>query len=82
MIWRAACLSEKRSEIGALGPLVLNEDGSVQISYGGMLSFRAELLQKLSEKEENLANRRRGRGRHRGRAVSGMSKGGERAMER
>jgi GT2 family glycosyltransferase len=38
---------QKRSEIGALGPLVLNEDGSVQISYGVMLSFRAELLQKL-----------------------------------
>jgi GT2 family glycosyltransferase len=40
-------IMQKRSEIGALGPLLLNEDGSVQISYGRMLSFHAEIVQKL-----------------------------------
>jgi GT2 family glycosyltransferase len=37
----------ERPQVGALGPLLRNEDGSVQISYGRMMSFHAEVLQKL-----------------------------------
>ena len=40
-------LIKARPEVGALGPLLRNADGSVQISYGRMIGFRAELLQKL-----------------------------------
>jgi GT2 family glycosyltransferase len=40
-------IATERPEIGALGPRLSNEDGSVQISYGRMLCFHAELLQKL-----------------------------------
>jgi hypothetical protein len=38
---------KERPDVGILGPLLLNEDGSVQISYGGMISIHAELLQKF-----------------------------------
>jgi hypothetical protein len=40
-------LMQERDEVGALGPLLRNADGSVQISYGRMIGFRAEFLQKL-----------------------------------
>jgi len=40
-------LIKARPDVGALGPLLRNADGSVQISYGRMIGFRAELLQKL-----------------------------------
>jgi GT2 family glycosyltransferase len=40
-------IMREKPEIGALGPLLRNEDGSVQISYGRMISFHAEIQQKL-----------------------------------
>lgn len=40
-------LMKERPDVGALGPLLRNADGSVQISYGRMIGFRAELVQKL-----------------------------------
>ncbi len=40
-------IMQERPEVGALGPMTRNEDGSVQISYGRMISFHAELMQKI-----------------------------------
>ncbi|MFQ5791039.1 MAG: glycosyltransferase family 2 protein [Acidobacteriota bacterium] len=40
-------IMKARPEVGVVGPLLRNEDGSVQISYGRMISFRAELVQKF-----------------------------------
>jgi GT2 family glycosyltransferase len=40
-------IMEERPQVGVLGPLTRNEDGSVQISYGRMISFHAELIQKV-----------------------------------
>jgi len=41
---------QERPEVAVLGPLLRNEDGSVQISYGRMLSFHAEAVQKFLSK--------------------------------
>ena len=36
-----------RPDVGVLGPLLRNEDGSVQISYGRMISLHAEAIQRF-----------------------------------
>ncbi len=50
-------IMEERPDVGVLGPLLRNEDGSVQISYGDMLNFRAEASQKLLSKFYERGNR-------------------------
>ena len=43
-----ALMNEQRNaNVGALGPLLKNADGSIQMSFGNMLSLSAELHQKL-----------------------------------
>ena len=43
-----ALMSEQRNaNVGALGPLLKNADGSIQMSFGSMLSLFAELRQKI-----------------------------------
>ncbi|HEX9726365.1 MAG TPA: glycosyltransferase family 2 protein [Vicinamibacteria bacterium] len=41
---------QEKPEVGVLGPLLRNEDGSVQISYGRMISFHAEAIQRFLTK--------------------------------
>ena len=40
-------IMKEKPDVGVLGPLLRNEDGSVQISYGDMINFRAQAIQKL-----------------------------------
>jgi GT2 family glycosyltransferase len=40
-------IMQERPEVGVLGPLTRNDDGSVQLSYGRMISFHTELLQRM-----------------------------------
>ena len=43
-----ALMNEQRhANVGALGPLLKNADGSIQMSFGNMLSLSAELRQKI-----------------------------------
>ena len=43
-----ALMNEQRhANVGALGPLLKNADGSIQMSFGNMLSLSAELHQKI-----------------------------------
>ena len=43
-----ALMSEQRhANVGALGPLLKNADGSIQMSFGNMMSLSAELHQKI-----------------------------------
>jgi len=44
---RMLVLMRTRTELGALGPLLRNDDGSVQMSFGSMLSPTSELGQKI-----------------------------------
>jgi GT2 family glycosyltransferase len=50
-------IMKERPDVGVLGPLLRNEDGSVQISYGDMINFRAEASQKLLSKFYEGGNR-------------------------
>ena len=50
-------MMRERPELGVLGPLLRNEDGSIQISYGRTLSLHAELLQKLLSARYEAGNR-------------------------
>ncbi len=50
-------IMEERPQVGVLGPLTRNEDGSVQISYGRMISFHAELIQKVLSAGYEAGNR-------------------------
>jgi hypothetical protein len=43
---RMVAILESRRDVGALGPKLRYEDGAVQISFGKMLSFTSEFLQK------------------------------------
>lgn len=58
---RMVAIMNDRGDIGALGPLLKNADGSIQMSFGNMLSLSAELRQKLLN-----AGYRNGRGPLRG----------------
>ncbi len=40
-------LMKKRHDVGAVGPLLRNEDGTVQISYGAMVDLHTEMWQRL-----------------------------------
>ena len=44
---RLVALMTDRDDVGALGPLLRNADGSIQMSFGKMLSLSAELHQKI-----------------------------------
>lgn len=44
---RMVAIMNDRDDIGALGPLLKNADGSIQMSFGDMLSLSAELRQKI-----------------------------------
>ena len=50
-------IMKERPDIGVLGPLLRNEDGSVQISYGDMINFHAEANQKILSKFYQSGNR-------------------------
>ncbi len=50
-------IMKERPDVGVLGPLLRNEDGSVQISYGDMINFRAEAYQKLLSRLYEGGNR-------------------------
>ena len=43
---RMADFMNERTQVGALGPLLLNEDGSVQMSFGRMHGLVSEFIQK------------------------------------
>lgn len=58
---RMVAIMNDRGDVGALGPRLKNADGSIQMSFGNMLSFSAELRQKLLN-----AGYRNGRGPLRG----------------
>jgi hypothetical protein len=58
---RLVAIMNYRGDIGALGPLLKNADGSIQMSFGNMLSLSAELRQKILN-----AGYRNGRGPLRG----------------
>ena len=58
---RIVALMNDRDDVGALGPLLKNADGSIQMSFGNMLSLSAELRQKFLN-----AGYRNGRGPLRG----------------
>ena len=58
---RMVALMNDRDDLGALGPLLKNADGSIQMSFGKMLSLSAELRQKFLN-----AGYRNGRGPLRG----------------
>jgi hypothetical protein len=44
---RMVSLMSERDDIGVLGPLLRNTDGSIQMSFGNMMSLSGELRQKL-----------------------------------
>lgn len=46
-----------RPDVGALGPRLRSEDGSVQVSFGKMVGFRAEAVQKLLQRSCQSGNR-------------------------
>jgi GT2 family glycosyltransferase len=47
-------LIKERDDVGIIGPLLRNEDGTVQISYGDMVGLRTEMQQKrLSARYES-----------------------------
>ncbi len=50
-------IMKERPDVGVLGPLLRNEDGSVQISYGDMINFRTEARQKMLSKFYESGNR-------------------------
>jgi GT2 family glycosyltransferase len=50
-------IMRERPEVGVLGPLLRNGDDSVQISYGSMISFHAEAMQKFLSKRYERGNR-------------------------
>ena len=50
-------IMKETPDVGVLGPLLRNEDDSVQISYGDMINFRAEASQKLLSKFYENGNR-------------------------
>ncbi|MGH9462604.1 MAG: glycosyltransferase family 2 protein [Vicinamibacteria bacterium] len=49
-------IMQEKPEVGALGPLLRNEDGSVQISYGRMISFHTEAIQRFLTKGNARCN--------------------------
>jgi hypothetical protein len=40
-------IMQEKPDVGALGPLLRNEDGSVQLSYGSMISLHTEAIQRF-----------------------------------
>jgi len=50
-------IMKERPDVGVLGPLLRNEDGSVQISYGRMISLHAEMWQKFLRKRYDAGDR-------------------------
>lgn len=45
-----------RPDVGVLGPLLRNEDGSVQVSYGRMISLHAEAIQRVLTRGNSRGN--------------------------
>ena len=48
---------QEKPEVGVLGPLLRNEDGSIQISYGRMISLHAEAIQRFLSRGHARGNR-------------------------
>ena len=44
---RMVAIMNERDDVGALGPLLENTDGSIQMSFGRMMSLSSELFQKI-----------------------------------
>lgn len=49
-------LIQEKPDVGVLGPLLRNEDGSVQVSYGRMISLHAEAIQRVLTRGNTRGN--------------------------
>lgn len=50
-------IMQDRPDVGVIGPLLRNGDGSVQISFGAMIGFRTEAMQKFLSTRYERGNR-------------------------